>query len=82
MKIKICIKDFLWMATGALMLLLVMVIVIHFQTGKRPVEQLAFRAKRMDLVPGCSICSAADYSGGAHSGRKLWVRIQPSFDAI
>ncbi len=38
------------MATGALMLLLVMVIVIHFQTGKRPVEQLAFRAKRMDLV--------------------------------
>jgi hypothetical protein len=52
MKIKIGINDFLWIASGALMLLLVMVIVIHFQTGKRPVEQLAFRAKRVDLVAG------------------------------
>lgn len=50
MTIKVGIKDFLWMATGALILLLAMVIVLHFQTGKRSVEQLAFRAKRVDLV--------------------------------
>jgi hypothetical protein len=50
MKIKFSIKDFLWMASGALMLLLVMLLVLHFQTGKRPVEQLAFKSKRLDLV--------------------------------
>jgi hypothetical protein len=50
MKIKFSIKDFLWMAIGAFMLLLVMLVVLHFQTGKRPVEQLAFKAKRVDLV--------------------------------
>ena len=50
MKIKFSIKDFLWMAFGALMLLLVMLLVWHFQTGQRPVEQLAFKARRVDLV--------------------------------
>jgi hypothetical protein len=50
MKIKFSIKDFLWMAFGALMLLLVMLLVLHFQTGQRPVEQLAFKSKRVDLV--------------------------------
>ncbi len=38
------------MTTGALLLLLVILIVWHFQIGKGPVEQLAFKAERVDLV--------------------------------
>ena len=38
------------MIIGALVLLLVILVVLHFQTGQRSVEQLAFKAKRVDLV--------------------------------
>lgn len=38
------------MATGALVLFLFMVFVLHFRTGERPVGQLAFKTKRVDLV--------------------------------
>jgi hypothetical protein len=48
--IKPSIQNFLWMATGAVMLLVVMLVVLHFQTGQSPAEQLAFKAKRVDLV--------------------------------
>jgi hypothetical protein len=47
---KLGIKEFLWMATGAVILLVVMLVVLHFKTDRSPVEQLAFKAKRMDLV--------------------------------
>ena len=50
MTIKPGIKEFLWMATGAVILLVVMLVVLHFQTKQSPAEQLAFKAKRMDLV--------------------------------
>ena len=50
MTIKAGIKEFLWMATGAAILLVVMLIVMHFQTGQTPAEQLAFKTKRVDLV--------------------------------
>jgi hypothetical protein len=50
MKIKLNIRDFLWMAAGAIFLFLVMLFVWHFQSGQRPIEQLASRAGRVDLV--------------------------------
>jgi hypothetical protein len=50
MKIKFSINDFLWMAGGALIFLLIILLVSHFQTGPKPIEQLAFKAKRVDLV--------------------------------
>jgi hypothetical protein len=48
--IKPGIKEFLWMATGAVILLVVVLVVLHFHTEQSPVEQLAFKAKRLDLV--------------------------------
>lgn len=50
MTIKPGLKDFLWMAAGAVMVLVVMLVVLHFQTGKSPAEQLAFKTTRADLV--------------------------------
>ena len=50
MKIKLNIRDFMWMATGALLLFLIMFLVWHFQPGQRPIDQLAFRARCVDLV--------------------------------
>lgn len=43
-------KDVFWMAFGAAMLLVVMLVVLHVQKGQSPAEQLAFKAKRVDLV--------------------------------
>lgn len=50
MKIKFSIRDFLWMAIGALAFLLIILLVLHLQARPRPVEQLAFKAKRVDIV--------------------------------
>jgi hypothetical protein len=38
------------MASGALISLVVMLVVLHFQSGQNPAEQLAFKAKRVDLA--------------------------------
>src|SRR5271157_5447711 len=38
------------MATGAVILFVVMLVVLHFHTEQSPVEQVAFKAKRADLV--------------------------------
>src|ERR1039457_6526455 len=43
-------KDVLLMAFGAAMLLVVMLVVLHVQRGQSPADQLAFKAKRVDLV--------------------------------
>src|ERR1039457_7679365 len=43
-------SDFLWMAAGAVTLLVVMLVVMHFHTNQSPAEQLAFKARRVDLV--------------------------------
>lgn len=43
-------KDIFWMALGAAMLLVVVLVVLHVQRGQSPADQLAFKAKRVDLV--------------------------------
>ena len=50
MTIKPGIKEFLWMVTGAIILLVVILVVLHFRAGQNPAEQLVFKAKRVDLV--------------------------------
>ena len=44
------IKEFPRMATGAVILLGVLLVVLHFHTEQSTAEQLAFKAKRVDLV--------------------------------
>jgi hypothetical protein len=48
MKLKPGGGDFVWMAAGAAALLAVVVVVLHFQSN--PAAQLAFNARRVDLV--------------------------------
>jgi hypothetical protein len=48
--IKPGIKESLWMAIGAMILLVVMLVVLHFHRAQTPAAQLAFKAKRVDLV--------------------------------
>ena len=50
MRIKPGIKELMWMVTGAVILLVVMLVVLHFRTEQSPAEQLVFKAKRLDLV--------------------------------
>ena len=50
MTIRPGIKEFMWMATGAVILLVVILAVLHFHTEQSLVEKLAFKAKRLDLV--------------------------------
>ena len=50
MKIKLNIRDFLWMVAGAIFLFVVMLFVWYFQQGQRPIDQLASRARREELV--------------------------------
>jgi hypothetical protein len=44
------INEARWMAAGAAALLVVMLVVMHFQKGESPVEQLALKARRLELV--------------------------------
>jgi hypothetical protein len=50
MTVKPGIRGLLWMAIGAVMLLVIMLVVLHFQTKQSPTDRLAFKAKRVDLV--------------------------------
>ena len=50
MKVKPGIRDVLWMATGAAVLLVCVLIVLHLQKDQDPTAQLAFKARRVDLV--------------------------------
>src|SRR5271167_2381011 len=50
MTVKPSIKDVLWMVFGAVILLVVMLVALHFQRGQSPAELVAFKAKRVDLV--------------------------------
>lgn len=50
MKVKPSISELLWMAFGAVVLLVIILVVMHFQAKQSPTEQLAFKAKRVDLV--------------------------------
>jgi hypothetical protein len=48
--IKPGLRDFLWMAVGAAVLLAFILLVLHFQMLQNPAAQLAFKAKRVELV--------------------------------
>jgi hypothetical protein len=50
MKIKPGLSDLLWMAFGAVALLIFMLVMVHFRGGQDPAAQLAFKARRVDLV--------------------------------
>ena len=47
---KLGLRDFLWMAVGAAVLLAVFLVVLHFQKLRNPAAQLAFKARRVELV--------------------------------
>ena len=47
---KPALRDFLWMAVGAMMLLAAIVLVLHFREPQDPAAQLALKAKRVELV--------------------------------
>ncbi|MGD0582556.1 MAG: hypothetical protein ABR974_06365 [Bacteroidales bacterium] len=50
MKIKLYSRDTLWMVIGTLVLLLALILVWHFQTGHKSIEQLALKARRVNIV--------------------------------
>jgi len=58
-KIKPGMTDFLWMAAGAVTLLVVILVVMHFHTNQSPAEQLAFKARRVDLVERMRVALAS-----------------------
>ena len=43
-------RDFLWMATGAVMVLGVMLVMLRLHNGRSPAEQLARKADRLERV--------------------------------
>jgi hypothetical protein len=50
MKIKPGIKNALWMVPGAVFMLVLVLVLGHFQGGQNPAKQLALKAQRVDLV--------------------------------
>ena len=66
MTIRPGIKGVLWMIPGAIIMLVLMIVVTHFQKKENPAEQLAFKARRVDLVSrmqfGLSSASEAEKS--------------------
>jgi hypothetical protein len=50
MKIKPGLNDVIWMAFGAAALLIFMSVMSHFRGAQDPAAQLAFKARRVDLV--------------------------------
>jgi hypothetical protein len=50
MAIKAGIRDALWMVPGVAMLLVLLLVVLHFNREQKPAEQVAFKARRVDLV--------------------------------
>jgi hypothetical protein len=50
MTIRPSIKSALWMLPGALLMLLLVLVALHFRDSQNPSEQLAFKARRTELV--------------------------------
>jgi hypothetical protein len=50
MTVRPSVKDGLWMVFGAVLLLVVMLVALHFQKGQSPAELVAFKARRVDTV--------------------------------
>jgi hypothetical protein len=50
MKDRTVFQDFIWMAIGAIVLLVVMLLIRYFHTEQSPIEEFALRAKKINLV--------------------------------
>jgi hypothetical protein len=59
MKIKPGVREFLWLSIGVIILLAGMLVVLRFKTNQSPVEQLAFKAKRLDMVAQMRLAMAS-----------------------
>lgn len=53
------IRDVLWMASGAAVFLLLTMTVLHFHKEENPAEQLAFKARRIELVDRMRVALAS-----------------------
>lgn len=62
MAIRPGVRDFLWMAAGAAVLLVVVLVVMHFNRGQDPAEQLAWQGKKLEIADRMSVAlvSAAE----------------------
>jgi len=62
MSLKPGLSEARWIAAGAVLLLAVMWVVIHFQRGQSAAEQMALQARRLEAVHqiGLSLASAAE----------------------
>jgi hypothetical protein len=60
MTIKPGIKAVLWMVPGAALMLLLVLVTAHFYKERNPAEQLAFKARRVDLAGGMQLALASD----------------------
>jgi hypothetical protein len=62
MTFKPSLANFLWMTAGALLLLAIMLLVIHFHQPQDPAAKLALQAKKLDLVSriNLALTSAAE----------------------
>ncbi len=57
--IKPGVRDFLWMASGAAVLLVLWLTVLHFHEQPNPAEQVAFKARRIELVDRMRVALAS-----------------------
>jgi hypothetical protein len=57
--IKPGIKEFQWMSVGGIIILAAVLVVLHFKTNRSPVEQIAFKARRVDMVAQISLTLAS-----------------------
>jgi hypothetical protein len=57
--IKPGVRDFVWMASGAVMLLVFTLAVMHFHKEQNPAEQIAFKARRIELVDRMRVALAS-----------------------
>jgi hypothetical protein len=76
MKIKPGIKATLWMIPGAVIMFLLVLISSHFKNEQNPAEQLAFKARRVDLVSRMQL--ALSSSSEAEKGAVMAITYQES----
>ena len=50
MEVKPGVRDFLWMGAGAAVLLVVLLVMQSYQSGRSPAQRLELKARRVDLV--------------------------------
>jgi hypothetical protein len=67
MTIKPSIKSALWMLPGALLMLLFVLAALHFRDSQSPSDQLAFKARRADLVSRIQLALASASEAENHA---------------